>query len=68
MKEIKVAGQKRTDLGKKASKQLREEGLVPCNLYGEAQKEAIGIVIHCFYGRTPQVGLHSTHLRCRVGY
>ncbi len=37
MKEINVAGQKRTDLGKKASKQLRKQGLVPCNLYGEAK-------------------------------
>ncbi len=36
MKEINVSGQKRTDLGKKASKTLRKEGLVPCNLYGEA--------------------------------
>ena len=34
MKEIQVSGQKRTDLGKKASKTLRKEGLVPCNLYG----------------------------------
>ena len=39
MKEIKVTGQKRTDLGKKASKQLRKEGLIPCNLYGEAQQD-----------------------------
>ncbi len=38
MKEINVTGQKRTDLGKKASKQLRKEGLIPCNLYGEAQE------------------------------
>lgn len=37
MKEINVTGQKRTDLGKKASKLLRKEGLVPCNLYGEAK-------------------------------
>ena len=36
MKEINVTGQKRTDLGKKASKTLRQEGLVPCNLYGQA--------------------------------
>ena len=35
MKEINVTGQKRTDLGKKASKTLRKEGLVPCNLYGQ---------------------------------
>ena len=36
MKEINVTGQKRTDLGKKASKTLRKEGLVPRNLYGQA--------------------------------
>lgn len=36
MKEIEVKGQKRTDLGKKASKAMRKEELVPCNLYGEA--------------------------------
>ncbi len=41
MKEINVTGQKRTDLGKKASKTLRKEGLVPCNLYGE-KKDANG--------------------------
>jgi large subunit ribosomal protein L25 len=35
MKEISVSGKKRTDVGKKASKLLRKEGLVPCNLYGE---------------------------------
>ncbi len=35
MKEINVTGQKRTDLGKKASKSLRKEGFIPCNLYGE---------------------------------
>ena len=39
MKEIYVTGQKRTDLGKKASKLLRKEGLVPCNLYGEQKDE-----------------------------
>ncbi|MDD5862242.1 MAG: 50S ribosomal protein L25/general stress protein Ctc [Prevotella sp.] len=39
MKEITVSGQKRTDLGKKASKALRKEGMVPCNLYGEAKDE-----------------------------
>lgn len=37
MKEINVSGKKRKDLGKKASKQLRKEGYVPCNLYGAAQ-------------------------------
>ena len=39
MKEITVTGQKRTDLGKKASKELRKEGFVPCNLYGEKKGE-----------------------------
>ncbi|MGI6223237.1 MAG: 50S ribosomal protein L25/general stress protein Ctc [Prevotella sp.] len=41
MKEINVTGQKRTALGKKASKELRKQGLVPCNLYGE-KKDADG--------------------------
>lgn len=39
MKEINVTGQKRTDVGKKATKLLRKEGLVPCNLYGEKRGE-----------------------------
>ena len=39
MREIAVSGKKRTDLGKKASKMLRKEGLVPCNLYGEKKGE-----------------------------
>ena len=39
MKEINVKGQKRETTGKKASKQLRKEGLVPCNLYGEKKNE-----------------------------
>ncbi|MBP3767000.1 MAG: 50S ribosomal protein L25 [Prevotella sp.] len=39
MREIALNGQKRTDTGKKASKLLRKEGLVPCNLYGEKKGE-----------------------------
>ena len=39
MKEINVSGQKRTATGKKASKLLRKEGMVPCNLYGEKKGE-----------------------------
>ncbi len=39
MKEINVNGKKRTDVGKKATKELRKEGLVPCNLYGEKKDE-----------------------------
>jgi large subunit ribosomal protein L25 len=39
MKEINLTGKKRTDLGKKASKALRKEGFIPCNLYGEARED-----------------------------
>ena len=39
MKEINITGQKREALGKKASKQYRKEGLVPCNIYGEKKCE-----------------------------
>ena len=42
MKEIEVTGKVRTDLGKKASKLLRKEGLIPCNIYGE-KKDANGL-------------------------
>ena len=39
MREIAINGKKRECLGKKASKLQRKEGLVPCNLYGEAKAE-----------------------------
>lgn len=39
MLEINVSGQKRSDLGKKASKVLRKQGLIPCNVYGVAKGE-----------------------------
>ena len=39
MKEISVSGQKRTETGKKASKLIRKEGLIPCNLYGEKRDD-----------------------------
>ena len=39
MKEFSVSGQKRATTGKKAAKELRKEGLVPCNLYGEKKDE-----------------------------
>ena len=39
MKEISISGQKRENLGKKASKALRKEGFVPCNLYGEKKDD-----------------------------
>lgn len=34
MLEINVTGQVRSDLGKKASKSIRKQGLIPCNIYG----------------------------------
>ena len=39
MKEFSVSGQKRATTGKKAAKELRKGGLVPCNLYGEKKGE-----------------------------
>ena len=39
MKVIEINGQKRETTGKKASKLMRKEGLVPCNLYGEEKDE-----------------------------
>ena len=39
MKEIEVTGKKRSTIGKKSSKNLRKEGFIPCNLYGEAKDE-----------------------------
>ncbi len=39
MKSIEIKGTARTETGKKATKQLRKEGVVPCNLYGEARDE-----------------------------
>ncbi len=40
MREISLNGKKRTETGKKATKMLRKEGLIPCNIYGE-EKEPI---------------------------
>ncbi len=34
MKSIKIEGTKRSDLGKKATRQARSEGQIPCVIYG----------------------------------
>ena len=39
MKEISLNGQPRTDLGKKASRDLRRQGQVPCVIYGVEKDE-----------------------------
>ncbi len=39
MKSIDVKGSVRTATGKKATRELRKAGAVPCNLYGEAKGE-----------------------------
>ena len=39
MKSINVTGTARTALGKKATREIRKSGAVPCNLYGEAKGE-----------------------------
>ena len=39
MKSINVKGTARTATGKKASRDIRKAGAVPCNLYGEAKGE-----------------------------
>ncbi len=39
MKSINVTGTARTATGKKATREIRKSGAVPCNLYGEAKGE-----------------------------
>ncbi|MGG6545568.1 UNVERIFIED_CONTAM: 50S ribosomal protein L25/general stress protein Ctc [Prevotella sp. 15_C9] len=45
MKEIKISGEKRASVGKKASKELRKEGLIPCNLYGEIKENGKPVAV-----------------------
>lgn len=42
MKQIAISGTARTDLGKKASREIRGNGSVPCVIYGE-KKDANGM-------------------------
>lgn len=39
MKQITITGTTRTDVGKKATKAVRRQGLVPCNVYGQKKDE-----------------------------
>ncbi|MCF0203094.1 MAG: 50S ribosomal protein L25/general stress protein Ctc [Bacteroidaceae bacterium] len=47
MKEFSINGTLRTDLGKKASRELRKQDLIPCNIYGE-KKDDNGPVAESF--------------------
>ena len=64
MKEISVSGQKRATTGKKASKEMRKEGLVPCNLYGEKKGEN-GAPIRHSSSSAPSRSLFTRRLRCK---
>lgn len=39
MKSLSISGSARTEVGKKATNELRKQGLVPCCLYGEKRDE-----------------------------
>ena len=39
MKQIAISGSQRANVGKKATKEIRKNGLVPCVLYGELKDE-----------------------------
>ena len=55
MKQIAISGVSRTDLGKKATKEVRKNGNVPCVIYGEKKGEnGLPEAIH-FY--TPHIYL-----------
>ena len=47
MKQILISGKKREATGKKASKELRKEGMIPCNLYGEATADGKPVALSC---------------------
>lgn len=48
MKQIAISGVSRTEVGKKATKALRKEGLVPCNIYGLKKDENGNVVADSF--------------------
>ncbi|MFO7725723.1 MAG: 50S ribosomal protein L25 [Oceanipulchritudo sp.] len=48
MKQITLTKKPRTELGRTASKHLRENGIVPAVIYGESGNEAFGIGAHEF--------------------
>ena len=55
METIKISGVKRNAFGKKESKLIRKEGLVPCTIYGRG--ETIHFFSRCTLTQTSD--LHS---------
>lgn len=43
MKSIAIQGTARTATGKKAAKEIRKTGSIPCNLYGEAKENGLPV-------------------------
>ena len=48
MKTVEIIGYKRANLGKKETKALRTEGLVPCVMYGGSEQLHFGVPIFLF--------------------
>ena len=61
MKSIDIKGTARKDTGKKGTREVRNAGSVPCNLYG-SKKDEKGNVIATPFSVTNE-GLH-----CKLGY
>ena len=68
MKSIEIKGSVRTDLGKKATRELRKNNGVPCVVYG-VQKDENGNPVATHFSVTTDglrnLGIHTAHLRCR---
>ena len=64
MKEFSLKGKLREATGKKASKMMRKEGLVPCNIYGE-KKNAEGLpeaVSFCIPANELRRAIYTPHV------
>ncbi len=55
MKTIEIIGYKRANLGKSDAKRLREQGNVPCVVYGGRRTNSFP----CTHDFVPAVDLHS---------
>ena len=73
MKSIAITGNKRTDLGKKASKAVRIEGNVPCVIYGgenvvhfSAETKSFKDLVYTPDFKTAQVSVDGNDYNCIV--